>query len=201
MIMASRQLAELTEPGIASLDDSAAFEAAQLPAIFLAPLFAVAPIGRDQLDAAFIQTLPRRVRIIDSVGHPRLRILLGTAFGARAKDFGERSFRKASFSRIGTLQLNSRRKTLTVNQCRRPQRRVFVTGVEYYPFRALATPGFTDCSGPILAGAKLPSMKHSSHVSIPLPARAPSSARQELSQTTSSSHWLSRGRHPQNTRG
>ena len=170
--MANQQAAELTEAGIGSLDDPVVFVAAQFAAIFLAQLFAVAPIGRDQLDAAFLQTFPQRVRIIDSVGHPRLRLLLGTAFGARAKDFGERGFRKASFSWVGTLQPNSQRKTLTVDQYRVPQRQVFVAGVEYHPFRALATPGFTDCSAPILTGAKLPSMKHSSHFSIPLPSRS-----------------------------
>jgi hypothetical protein len=176
--MANQQAAELTEPGIGSLDDPSAFVAVQFAAIFVAPLFVVAPIGRDQLDAAFLQTFPQRVRIIGSVGNHPLRLLLGTAFGARDVDFGECGFRKTSFSRRGTLQPNSQRKTLTVDQ--------------YHPRRALATLRFIDRSAPFLAGAKLPSMKHSSPFSRPSPSRAPSSARRALSQTSSSSHCLSR---------
>ena len=176
--MANQQAAELTEPGIGSLDDPSAFVAAQFAAIFVAPLFVVTPIGRDQLDAAFLQTFPQRVRIIGSVGNHPLRLLLGTAFGARDVDFGECGFRKTSFSRRGTLQPNSQRKILTVD----------------HPLRALATLRFIDRSAPFLAGAKLPSMKHSSHFSRSSPSRAPSSARQALSQTSSSSHCLSRRR-------
>lgn len=144
--MASRQLAELTEPGIRSLDDSAAFETAQLAAIFLAPLFAVPPIGRDQLNAAFIQTFPQRVRIIDSVGHPRLRILLGTAFGIRDADCGASAFRKTTFSLTFTLRPNHQPKTLTNHL--------------YQSTHALAALAFSSRDVPFLAGALPPSMKH-----------------------------------------
>src|ERR1019366_8043792 len=115
LFMANQQAAELTEAGIGSLDDPPAFVAALFAAIFVAPLFVVAPIGRDQLDDAFLQTLPQRVRIIGSVGNHPLRLLLGTAFGARDVDFGECGFRQASFSRRGTLQPNSQRKILSVD--------------------------------------------------------------------------------------
>src|ERR1019366_6853095 len=130
--------------GIGSLDDPPAFVAALFAAIFVAPLFVVAPIGRDQLDDAFLQTLPQRVRIIGSVGNHPLRLLLGTAFEARDADFGECGFRKTSFSRRCTLQPNSQRKTLTVDQYRGPERQVFVAGVEDHPLRALATLRFSD---------------------------------------------------------
>ena len=114
--MVNQRAAELTERGIGSLDDPSAFVAAQFAAIFVAPSFVVAPIGRDQLDAAFLQTFPQWVLIIGSGGNHPLRLLLGTTFGARDLDFGECGFRKTSFSRRGTLQPTSQRKTLTVDQ-------------------------------------------------------------------------------------
>jgi hypothetical protein len=43
-----------------------------------------------------------------------------------------------------------------------------------------------------LAGAKLPSRKHSSHLSRPLPSSAPSNARHASSHTSCSSHCFSR---------
>jgi len=53
------------------------------------------------------------------------------------------------FSRRGTFQPTSQRKTLTVDQ--------------YHPLCALATLGFTRLWRPLLVGAKLPSRTHSSH--------------------------------------
>jgi hypothetical protein len=63
---------------------------------------------------------------------------------------------------------------------------------QYHPLRALATLGFADCEAPLLAGAKLPSRKLSSHFKRPFPSSAPSSARHASSQTPSSSHCFSR---------
>jgi tryptophanyl-tRNA synthetase len=51
----------LAELSIGSLDDPAAFVTSQLAAILAAPLFVVVPVGRDQIDAAFLQLFARRV--------------------------------------------------------------------------------------------------------------------------------------------
>jgi integrase len=62
--MTNEQSSELAEPGVGSFDDPAAFVAAQLAAIFIAPVPAVASVGHDQLDAAFLQPLAQWVRVI-----------------------------------------------------------------------------------------------------------------------------------------
>jgi len=176
--MADQQAAELTEPCVGAFDDPAAFVAPEFAVILVAPLLVVAAIGHDQLDAPPLQPFAQRVGVVGTVGDYPFRLLPRTAFGARDADFGERGFRKRSFSRRGTFQPNSQRKTLTVDQ--------------YHPLCALAALGFTDCGAPFLAGAKLPSRKASSHFSKPSPSNAPSSARHAFSHTSCSSHCFNR---------
>ena len=178
MLMTDQQAAELTEPGIGPLDDPATFVTSEFATIFVAPLFVIAAVRNDQIYAAFFQPFAQRVGVVGAVGNHPFRLLPWTTLGTRDADFCERGFRKRSFSRRGTFQPNSQRKTLTVDQ--------------YHPLRALAALGFTDCSAPFLAGAKLPSRKHSSHFSKPSPSSAPSSARHASSHTSCSSHCFSR---------
>jgi hypothetical protein len=119
MLMAHQQSSELSKPGVGSFDD---------PTALIAPLPIVLPVRCDQLDAAFLQSLAQRVRIIGGVGNHPFRFLSRTAFGSRNRDFLERGFRKRNFVRRGTFQPNSQRKTLTVDQ--------------YHPLRPLAALGF-----------------------------------------------------------
>ncbi len=176
--MANQQSAELTKPCVRPLYDPTAFISSEFPSIFVAPCFVVFPIGHDEINAALFEPLPQRIRIVSAVGDYALGLLPRAAFWSRHTDFGERGFRKLSFSRRGTFQPNSQRKTLTVDQ--------------YHPLRALATLGFTNCGTPFFAAAKLPSKKVSSHWSRPSPSNAPSRVRHASSQTPSSSHCFSR---------
>src|SRR3974390_2153608 len=178
VLMANQQSAELTEPCIGSLDNPATFIASEFAPIFITPRLVVLPVRRDQLDSALLQSLAQRVGVVAPIGNDALGFLPRTAFRARHADFVERGFRKRNFTRRGTFEPNSQRKTLTVDQ--------------YHPLRSLPTLGFTDCGAPFLAGAKLPSRKASSHFSNPSPSSAPSSARQASSQTSCSSHCRSR---------
>ena len=178
MLMPNQQAAKLTKPRIRSLYNPAAQVAPQLASIFKAPCLVVLPIRRDQLDAATLQSFPQRVGVVSAVGNYALGLLPGATLWPRNADFRERGFRKRSFSRRGTFQPNSQRKTLTVDQ--------------YHPLRSLATLGFTDGVAPFFAGAKLPSKKVSSHFNRPASSSAPSRARQASSQTPASSHCLSR---------
>jgi len=178
MLMTNQQAAELTEPGVGSFHDPAPFIASQLSSVFIAPSFVASPVGNNQLDAALPESLAQRVGIVAAVGNHTLGLLPWAAFRPWDADFGERGFRKLKFTRRGTFQPNSQRKTLTVDQ--------------YHPLRALAALGFADCGAPFFAGAKLPSRKVSSHLSSPSSSRAPRSVRQASSQTPSSSHCFSR---------
>jgi hypothetical protein len=176
--MTNEQSSELAEPSVGSFDDPAAFVAAQLSAIFIAPVPAVASVRHDQLDASFLQPLAQWVRVVGAVSDHPFRLLPGPAFGPGDADLCERGFRKRSFTRRGTFQPNSQWKTLAVDQ--------------YHPLRSLAALGFTDRSAPFFAGAKLPSRKLSSHFSRPSPSRAPSNARHASSQTSFASHCFRR---------
>jgi hypothetical protein len=176
--MSYQQTSKLSEPCVSSFDDPATLVTTQLATIFVTPLLVVLPVGCDQVDSSLLQPFPQWVGVVGPVCDHSLRLLPRPAFGSGDADFGERGFRKRSFSRRGTFKPNSQRKTLTVDQ--------------YHPLRAFATLGFTDCRAPFLAGAKLPSRKLSSHCNKPLPSRVPSSARQASSQTSSSSHCFRR---------
>ena len=176
--MTNQQAAELTQPGIGSLHNPAAFVTPHFASIFIAPSLVVLPIGRNQLNGPFLQSLAQRIGVVASISNYALGLLPRPAFRAWDADFGERGFRKLNFCRRGTFQPNSQRKTLTVDQ--------------YHPLRALAPLGFTHSEAPFFAGAKLPSKKVSSHLSRPSSSSAPNSARQASSQTPSSSHCFSR---------
>ena len=176
--MTNEQAAELTEPGVGAFDDPTPLVAAQLATVFIAPVPAVLSVGDDQFDAALLQPLAQRVRVVGAVGDHPLRLLPWAAFRSGDTDLSERGFRKRSFTRRGTFQPNSQWKTLAVDQ--------------YHPLRSLATLSFTDCEAPFFAGAKLPSRNVSSHCSKPSPSSAPSSARHASSHTSCSSHCFSR---------
>ncbi len=178
MLMTNQQATELSEPSVGALHNPAVLVTPQFASILVAPFLVVLPVGRNQFDAPLLQPLTQRIRIVCAVCDYALGFLSRPSFRARHADFGERGFRKCSFSRRGTFEPNSQRKTLTVDQ--------------YHPLRALATLGFADGCAPFFAGAKLPSKKVSSHLSKPSPSSAPSKVRHASSQTPSSSHRLSR---------
>src|ERR1700681_1536021 len=112
MLMTNQQSSELSEPGVGSFHNPAAKTAPVFTALFLV----VVAVRHNQFDAALFQTPTKRVGIITSVGNHTLRLLPWAAFRTRDADFGERGFGKRNFTRRGTFQPNSQRKTLTVDQ-------------------------------------------------------------------------------------
>src|SRR5216683_646679 len=173
MFVTNQQPTKLSQPSIGPLHDPAALVAPQLALVFVPSMLVVLPIGNDQVDSAAAQSLAQRIGIIPAIGNHTLRFLSRAAFRSRDTDF-----RKRNFTRGGTFQPNSQRKTFTVDQ--------------YHPLRALAPLGFPDGRAPFFAGAKLPSKKVSSHCNRPSSSSAPSRVRHAFSQTPSSSHCLSR---------
>ena len=178
MLMTNQQPAELPEPGIGSLHDPSPLIAAEFTAVFVSPFLVVAPVGSNQLNAAFPQPLAQRVRIVAPICNYAVGLLPRATFWPGDADFRECVFRKRNFTRRGTFQPNSQRNTFTVCQ--------------YHPLRALAPLGFSDGRAPFLAGARLPSRKVSSQRSSPSSSNPPSSARQASSQTPCSCHACSR---------
>jgi hypothetical protein len=176
--MTNQQPPKLSQPSVGPLYNPATPVTPQLASVFVAPSLIVLPVGYDQFDSPVAEPFPQRIGIVAAVGNHPLRFLPWAAFGARDPDLGQRGFRKRNFTRRGTFQPNSQRKTFTVDQ--------------YHPLRPLAPLGFADGRPPFFAGAKLPSRKASSHFSSPSWSNAPKSVRQACSQTPSSSHCLSR---------
>ena len=168
--MANEESAELTEPGVGPFDDPASLVTPEFPAVFISPVLAVLAVWNDEFDAAFLESLSQRIGVVGAVGDHAFRFLSRAAFRTWDFDFGERGFRKRNFSRRGTFEPNSQRKTATVDQ--------------YHPLRALPALGFTDRGAPFLAGAKLPSKNVSSHFNRPSPSSAPNSARHASSHTS-----------------
>ena len=176
--MADEESTELTEPRVGAFYDPASLVAPELAPVFVAPVLAVLAIRNDEVDAPFLEPFAQRIGVVGAVRDHAFRLLPGTAFGPWNFDFGERGFRKRNFSRRGTFEPNSQRKTATVDQ--------------YHPLRTLATLGFTDRGAPFFAGAKLPSRNVSSHCSSPSPSSAPSNVRHASSHTSCSSHCFKR---------
>src|SRR5258708_4884391 len=107
MLMTHQQSSELAQPGVGSFDDPTPLVASQFSPIFVAPVPIVLPVRRDQLDAAFLQSLAQPVRIVGAVGNHPFRLLSRTALASRNRDLLERGFRKRNFMRRGTFQPNS----------------------------------------------------------------------------------------------
>jgi hypothetical protein len=176
--MTDEESAELTEPGVGALDDPTAFISSEFSSVLVAPVLAVLAIGNDEVDAPLFEPFAQGIGVVGAVSDYAFGLLPRPAFGAGDFGCGERGLRKRNFSRRGTFEPNSQRKTATVDQ--------------YHPLRSLAALGFTDCGAPFFAGAKLPSRNASSHCSRPSPSSAPSSARQASSHTSCSSHCFNR---------
>ena len=178
MLMTNQQAAKLTEPCVGSFHDPSPPIATEFTSVLVSSFLVVAPVGRNQFNASFPQSLAQRVGIIAPVGNHAVGFLPRATLRPGDADFREGVFRKRNFCRRGTFQPNSQRNTFTVCQ--------------YHPLRSLAALGFTDGRAPFFAGAKLPSRKVSSQRNSPSSSKPASSARQAASQTPSSCHCCSR---------
>ena len=131
--MTHEESAELTEPGVGSFDDPAAFIPSEFSSVLVAPVACCSCDRARWVDTALCGPFAQRIGVVGAVGDYAFGLLPRTAFGSRDFDFGERGFRKRNFSRRGTFEPNSQRKTATVDQ--------------YHPLRSLAALGFTDRGG------------------------------------------------------
>ena len=115
MFMTDQQSAELAEPSVGSLHDPAADIAPQFASVLVSAALVVLPVGHNQIDAALLHAFPQRIGVVSPVGDYALGFLPRTPSRPWDADFSERGFHKRSFTRRGTFQTNSQRKTLTVD--------------------------------------------------------------------------------------
>ena len=132
--------------------------------------------GRDnQIDPALPHPLPQRTAVIPLVRNYPLRLLLGTTSALPGNpDALQRLFRERDFRRGRRYNPDAERYPLAVDH--------------NHPLRTLAPLGFPHSSAPPLAGAKLPSMKTSSHSSRPWASNSPRIAHQMSCQRSHSAH-------------
>ena len=67
MVMTNQQTTELTKQRFAAFDDPAPLVASQFPAILVAPLLVVLPVGCNQFDASPFPSLPKRSGVVAAV--------------------------------------------------------------------------------------------------------------------------------------
>jgi hypothetical protein len=179
MIPTHNQTTEGGEPGESAFDFEASAIATQLAAILGLGLLSIFTMRHNQVDAASGQTLAQGVAVIASVSNQPFRFLAGSAWpGTRHGNCFQGCVHQGHFRRGRSAQVDSQRNTLAVDH--------------HHPLRALPALGFPDPGTPFFAGAKLPSIKASLHLSCLRSSSVAKNARHMSSQTSSSSHIFKR---------
>lgn len=179
-IMPNQQSSECPEPRKSPLYDPSMAIATELPTVLMArPL--VGRSGRDdRLDPSTLKARPKRVAIVSPVGDQAVRISTRCArpMGPMDSHVFKCRLNESHFRRGCRVQVCSQRSTLAIDQ--------------NHPLCALSSLRLADFEPPFLAGAKLPSMKHSSHWIRSSSASSARKARHSSSRVPFSSHSFSR---------
>lgn len=180
-VITNHQAAEKTKPRDGTFDFPATPIAAQLATVRKRSVLLIAPIRRNQLHPQPSQSPPQGIAVIGLIGDHPWRALARPTPRTWNLHLLERGFGQRGFVPGCNFQENSQRNTLAINH--------------QHPLGALAPLGFSHGQAPFFAGAKLPSMKTSSHCSKPRRSRSPSRVRQTSSKTPSSSQYCKRRQH------
>lgn len=177
-VITNHQAAEKTQPRNGAFDFPATPITTQLATVRKRSVLLIAPIRRNQLHPQPLQSPPQGIAVISLIGDHPWRPLARPTPRAWNLHLLERGFGQRGFVPGCNFQENSQRNTLAINH--------------QHPLRALAALGFSHGQAPFFAGAKLPSMKTSSHFSKPRRSKSPSRVRQTSSNTPSCSHCCNR---------
>lgn len=179
-LMANHQSRLPAQPREGSFHDPSTAIASELPPVLMRRPSVIFTSGNHRFDSLNHQPFPQGVAVISLVSDQPIRPLAGSPGGM---GFGNRHRRQSlvdqlHFRRRRRVQVCSQRSTRAIDQ--------------YHPLCSLATLGFPDGGPPFLAGAKLPSIKHSLHLIFSASLNWDSKARQSSSKTPVSSHSLKR---------
>lgn len=169
-----------TQPGKGSFNDPAFPVPPHRASILMSGFFVIPPGRNDRFNSPSGKTLTQRVAIITPVSDQPIR-LLSRASGmmlARHRHGVQRLLYKRHLRRGCRVQVCSQRSTLAIDQ--------------NHPLRPLSPLGFPDSGPPFLAGAKLPSIKHSLHWILSRSESSDKRARHNFSKTPDSSHSFKR---------
>src|SRR5262245_40535989 len=173
-IIAHRQAAEVAEPADRALDDPAPSIATQAARVLVGGLGVVRPRGNDGLNAPSLQEAAHGVAVVAAIADQAFRLAADRL--TRERFLEERDLRRGR-----RVQVCSQRSTRAIDQ--------------YHPLRPLAAFGGADFGAPFFAGAKLPSMKHSSQRIFWRSLSWLRKARHSARSTPLSSHCRSRRQH------
>ena len=174
--VAHDQTTKVTQPGERPLNDPTMPVAAQPTTILMGRLWVVGSSRNDRLNAALDQRRTQRVTVVATICHqtvgspPRPARAMSSGHGDRVQG----GFEQFHFRRRRRVQVNSQRSTRAIDH--------------HHPLCALAAFGLADFSPPFLAGAKLPSAKHSSHRIFSASLRSARKARHMFRKTSPPSH-------------
>jgi len=179
-LMPDQQSAERAEPRERPLHDPAMPISSELPSILMARRLMSRASRNSRFDSSFVQALTKRIAVVGAVSDQSVRISAGRTRPIRSphRYALKRRFDQSHFRRGRRIQVCSKRSTRAIDQ--------------YHPLRALSPLCLADFGPPFFAGAKLPSMKHSSHLIRSASANSARSARQSSSRVPSSSHFFRR---------
>ena len=140
-VIAHGEPAEVAEPREGAFHDPAPPIASQTAAVLVGGLRVVRPRRNDGLNVPPFQETAHGVAVVPAIADQALGLPADRL--TRERLLEERDLRRGR-----RVQVCSQRSTRAIDQ--------------YHPLGSLAALGFADFGAPFLAGAKLPSMKHSS---------------------------------------
>jgi hypothetical protein len=175
-----QQSAETAKPCKRPLHDPSMSVPAELSTILVARPLVCRTSRNDRFNSSLVQALSKRIAIVGPVGDQTVRIppRCTRPMDSPYRHVLERRLDESHFRRGCRVQVCSKRSTRAIDQ--------------NHPFRALSSLRLADFGPPFLAGAKLPSMKHSSHLIKSASASSARNARHSSRRVPSSSHFFRR---------
>ncbi len=173
--MAHQETPKPPDPGEGPFDDPAVAIPSQFSAILVRRPAVVASCRNDGLDAAGLQRVSQSIAVVAPVGDQAVWIASGSAasMGTRHGNGGKGLLEERDFRRGRRVQVCSHRSTRAIDQ--------------KHPLRTFASLRLADFGPPFLAGAKLPSAKHSSQRNFSRSFKSARKARHIASSVPSSS--------------
>lgn len=178
-IVAGAESAEPADPSNRSFNDPPFSISPKFSSILMGGIPIVTSCRNDRFNATLHQNRTSPVAIVATVGNEPFGVLPRPTGSMRATyRYGVQRLLKELYLRRGRrVQVCSQRSTRAIDQ--------------NHPLCALAPFGWADSTPPFLAGAKLPSQKHSSHLILPRSESSARKALQSFSNVPSFSHCCS----------
>ena len=179
-LVPDQQSAETAKPCKRPLYNPTMSVPAELSTVLVARPLVCRTSRDDRFNSSLVQAPTKRIVVVSPVGDQSVRIppRCTRPMGSPYRHVLERRLHESYFRRGRRVQVCSKRSTLAIDQ--------------NHPFRALSSFCLADFGPPFFAGAKLPSMKHSSHLIRSASVRFERNALHSSRRVPSSSHFFKR---------